>query len=169
MNVNLTSGKSSRKPTLANMGLENFSLFQKSWAKKAKNMHTKKVRVFLICLSPAFLLHMKCYQLFTGLDYMACESVPSSAVRTDQLCPSRVGSDGRDTTPWGVVVFSLESEQTCFATKPQSSISDLLRLWKQLTNQPSYCEGQFPMRHYQRAELCFYFTRCLSQAQTLRA
>lgn len=43
------------------MGLENFSLFQKSWAKKGKNMHTKKVRVFLICLPLAFLFHMKCY------------------------------------------------------------------------------------------------------------
>lgn len=59
---------------------------------------------------------------------MACESVPSSAARTDELHASRVGSDGRDTTRWGVVVFSLKSELTCFATKPQSSISDLLRL-----------------------------------------
>jgi len=57
---------------------------------------------------------------------MACESVPSIAVRTDQLRASRVGSDGRGTMWWGVVVFSLKSEQACVATKPQSSISDLL-------------------------------------------
>lgn len=69
---------------------------------------------------------------------MVCESVPSSTVRTDELRVTRAGSDGRDTTPWGAVAFSRKSEQTCFATKPQSSISDLHRLRKQITNQPSY-------------------------------
>lgn len=74
---------------------------------------------------------------------MAGESVPSRSVRTDQLPVSWVGSDGRDMARWGVEAFSLKSEQICFATKPQSSISDLLRLRKQLTNQPSYCWSLF--------------------------
>lgn len=116
-------------------------VFQKSWAKKGQNMYTKKVRALLMCLSPAFCF--ACEILLNYLDYMASESVPSCAVRTDQLPVSWVGSDGRDTARWGVEVFSLKSRQISFATKPQSSISDLLRLRKQLTNQPSYCWGLF--------------------------
>lgn len=112
---------------------------------RKEHAHKRSNCISRVCFSSFFF----CIgSVISYIDYMAGESVPSSAMRTDQLRESRVGIDGRDTAQRGVVASSLKPEQTCFATKPQSLISDQLRLPKQLTNQPDYCWCWFPVTEY---------------------
>lgn len=118
MNVNLAFGKPSRKLSLANTGLENFSL-SKTLGQERKE-HTYEKEYFYSVLPQLFFFLIR-----NVLSYQVAQAGGAVSLL---LAVSRGGGGDADTARWHLVALPLKPQQICFTTKPPPAVSDLLRL-----------------------------------------
>lgn len=80
---------------------------------RKEHAHKRSKCISSVCFSSFFF----CIgSVISYTDYMAGESVPSSAIRTDHLRESRVGIDGRDTEGCGGILPQARADMLCNQT-----------------------------------------------------